>query len=130
MSAGDDGPANPQTPETRLVTARRDDKGQIGSVNPAAAHGSTLLYPTTDDLHAHCAELSYGVSRLSDRALTLPSIHSAGRRSSAGDRPARSRQSSDNCRQVVRDDNHPFTMTLNPAPGSTKKYKSQVPLYL
>jgi hypothetical protein len=25
---------------------------------------------------------------------------------------------------------HPFTMTLNPAPGSTKKYTSQVPLYL
>ena len=60
MSFSNDGPSNPQKPETRLVTAGRDTKGQRGFVNPAVYHGSTVLYPTAEDLHAHRAEFSYG----------------------------------------------------------------------
>src|ERR1700742_4350622 len=46
--------------ETTLVTAGRDTKAQKGFVNPPVVHGSTVLYPTADDLHAHRAEFSYG----------------------------------------------------------------------
>src|SRR5438128_65578 len=60
MSFSNDGPSNPQKAETRLVTAGRDTKGQRGFVNPAVFHGSTVLYPTAQDLHAHRAGCSYG----------------------------------------------------------------------
>jgi cystathionine beta-lyase len=60
MSSSNDEPSNPQKTETRLVTAGRDTKGQRGFVNPAVFHGSTVLYPTAEDLHAHRAEFSYG----------------------------------------------------------------------
>jgi cysteine-S-conjugate beta-lyase len=46
--------------ETRLVTAGRDPKAQHGFVNPPVVHGSTVLYPTADDLHAHRGEFQYG----------------------------------------------------------------------
>jgi hypothetical protein len=32
--------------------------------------------------------------------------------------------------EVVPNDNHPFTMTVNPAVQSTKNFTPQVPLYL
>jgi cystathionine beta-lyase len=48
------------TPETRLVTAGRDTAAQKGFVNPPVFHGSTVLYPTAADLHAHRAEFTYG----------------------------------------------------------------------
>ena len=53
---------NPQSQqaETRLVTAGRDPQAQKGFVNPAVFHGSTVLYPTAEDLHAHRAEYTYG----------------------------------------------------------------------
>src|SRR5689334_12278614 len=54
------GTANPQKVETRLVTAGRDTKAQRGFVNPPVFHGSTVLYPTAEDFHAHRAEFSYG----------------------------------------------------------------------
>jgi cystathionine beta-lyase len=60
MTFSNDGPSNPQKAETRLVTAGRDSKAQKGFVNPAVFHGSTVLYPTADDLHAHRAEFQYG----------------------------------------------------------------------
>jgi len=60
MSFSNDGPSNPPKPEIRLVTAGRDTEGQRGFVNPAVFHGSTVLYPTAEDLHAHRAEFSYG----------------------------------------------------------------------
>ena len=60
MSFSNDGPSNPHKPETRLVTAGRDTKGQRGFVNPAVFHGSTVLYSTAEDLHAHRAEFNYG----------------------------------------------------------------------
>src|SRR3954447_11345262 len=59
MSFSNDGP-DPQRTETRLVTAGRDTKAQKGFVNPAVFHGSTVLYPTAEDLHAHRGEFQYG----------------------------------------------------------------------
>jgi len=52
--------ATPQKAETRLVTAGRDTKAQKGFVNPPVFHGSTVLYPTAEDFHAHRAEFTYG----------------------------------------------------------------------
>jgi len=46
--------------ETRLVTAGRDTKAQKGFVNPPVVHGSTVLYPTAEDLHAQRGEFRYG----------------------------------------------------------------------
>jgi cystathionine beta-lyase len=60
MNSSKDGPSNPQKAETRLVTAGRDTKAQKGFVNPAVFHGSTVLYPTAEDLHAHRSEFQYG----------------------------------------------------------------------
>ena len=68
MSFSNDGPSNPQKPETRLVTAGRDTKGQRGFVNPAVFHGSTVLYPTAEDLHAHRADSPTDVTALRPRA--------------------------------------------------------------
>jgi len=45
--------------ETTLVTAGRDTKAQRGFVNPPVVHGSTVLYSTADDLHAHRGEFQY-----------------------------------------------------------------------
>ena len=53
-------PSHPQHPATRLVTAGRDTKAQKGFVNPPVFHGSTVLYPSAEDLHAHRAEFTYG----------------------------------------------------------------------
>src|SRR5512141_452779 len=60
MSSSDDGPSKPQKVETILVTAGRDTKAQKGFVNPPVFHGSTVLYPTAEDLHAHRGEFTYG----------------------------------------------------------------------
>src|SRR4030088_2054164 len=59
-SSGDDGASNPLKAETTLVTAGRDTKAQKGFVNPPVVHGSTVLYPTAEDLHAHRGEFQYG----------------------------------------------------------------------
>ncbi len=56
----DDERSNPQNAETTLVTAGRDTKAQKGFVNPPVVHGSTVLYPTAEDLHAHRGEYQYG----------------------------------------------------------------------
>ncbi len=60
-----DGPdaLNAQKAETRLVTAGRDTKAQKGFVNPPVVRGSTVLYPTSDDLHHHRGEFQYGRRR-------------------------------------------------------------------
>jgi cysteine-S-conjugate beta-lyase len=50
----------PVKAQTTLVTAGRDTKAQKGFVNPPVVHGSTVLYATADDLHAHRAEFQYG----------------------------------------------------------------------
>jgi cystathionine beta-lyase len=59
-SSGDDEQSSPRRAETTLVTAGRDTKAQKGFVNPPVVHGSTVLYPTADDLHAHRGEFQYG----------------------------------------------------------------------
>ncbi|HET7888757.1 MAG TPA: cystathionine beta-lyase [Bradyrhizobium sp.] len=58
-SAGDDS-TPPLKIETVLATAGRDTKAQKGFVNPPVVHGSTVLYPTADDLRAHRGEFRYG----------------------------------------------------------------------
>ena len=58
--SGNGGPTNPLKAETILVTAGRDTKAQKGFVNPPVVHGSTVLYPTAADLHAHRGEFQYG----------------------------------------------------------------------
>ena len=50
----------PVKPDTRLVTAGRDTKGQHGFVNPAVYHASTVLYPTAEDQVAHRSRYQYG----------------------------------------------------------------------
>ncbi len=60
MKTSGAGETTPQQAETRLVTAGRDREAQKGFVNPAVFHGSTVLYPTAEDLHAHRAEYTYG----------------------------------------------------------------------
>jgi cystathionine beta-lyase len=61
MSAsGDDRRPTSQKVETTLVTAGRDTGAQKGFVNPPVVHGSTVLYPTADDLRAHRGEFRYG----------------------------------------------------------------------
>jgi cysteine-S-conjugate beta-lyase len=60
MSAGDDKDTTPMKIETVLATAGRDTKAQKGFVNPPVVHGSTVLYPTVDDLRAHRGEFRYG----------------------------------------------------------------------
>ncbi len=52
--------SKPLKAETTLVTAGRDTQAQKGFVNPPVVHGSTVLYPTADDLHAHRGEFQYG----------------------------------------------------------------------
>jgi cystathionine beta-lyase len=61
MSASEDDrrPTSPKA-ETTLVTAGRDTRTQKGFVNPPVVHGSTVLYPTADDLRAHRGEYRYG----------------------------------------------------------------------
>jgi cystathionine beta-lyase len=59
-SAGKDQKTTPLKAETTLVTAGRDTRAQKGFVNPPVVHGSTVLYPTADDLHAHRGEFHYG----------------------------------------------------------------------
>lgn len=45
---------------TTLVTAGRDTLAQRGFINPPVVHGSTVLYPTAEDLRAHRGEFQYG----------------------------------------------------------------------
>src|SRR5258707_10777157 len=57
---GKDGRSTPLKAETTLVIAGRDTRAQKGFVNPPVVHGSTVLYPTAEDLHAHRGEFQYG----------------------------------------------------------------------
>jgi cystathionine beta-lyase len=56
----DDGRSTPLKAETTLVIAGRDTRAQKGFVNPPVVHGSTVLYSTAEDLHAHRGEFQYG----------------------------------------------------------------------
>lgn len=50
----------PLNAETRLITSGRDTIAQKGFINPPIVRGSTVLYPTAEDLHAHRSEYGYG----------------------------------------------------------------------
>jgi cystathionine beta-lyase len=83
-SPGDDGQSKPPRAETALVTTGRDTRAQKGFVNPPVVHGSTVLYPTADDLHAHRGEFQYGrhgtptTKALQDALMTLEGPACAG----------------------------------------------------
>src|ERR1700758_4641979 len=78
------GAQNPQTAETRLATSGRDTKAQKGFVNPPVFHGSTVLYPSVEDLHAHRGEFTYGrhgtptTRALQDVLMALEGLQCAG----------------------------------------------------
>jgi cystathionine beta-lyase len=82
--SNDDGQSPQLKPETALVTSGRDTKAQKGFVNPPVFHGSTVLYPTAADLHAHRGEFQYGrhgtptTRALQDALMTLEGPHCAG----------------------------------------------------
>jgi len=84
MNSTDDDRLGPQQAETRLVTAGRDTTAQKGFVNPPVVHGSTVLYPTAEDLHAHRGEFQYGrmgtptTKALQDALMALEGPHCAG----------------------------------------------------
>src|SRR6201992_83936 len=59
-ASGHDPQSAPLNAETILVTAGRDTRAQKGFVNPPVLHGSPVLYPTAEDLHAHRGEFQYG----------------------------------------------------------------------
>ncbi len=59
-SPKDHGPSKKLDPQTELVTSGRDTVAQKGFINPPIVRGSTVLYPTADDLHAHRGEFQYG----------------------------------------------------------------------
>jgi cystathionine beta-lyase len=59
-SSTGDGASKPHRAETELVISGRDTSAQKGFVNPPVVHGSTVLYPTAEDLHAHRGEFQYG----------------------------------------------------------------------
>ncbi|MEH2509076.1 cystathionine beta-lyase [Nitrobacteraceae bacterium AZCC 1564] len=62
MKSPKDAPSSskPLDPRTELVTSGRDTVAQKGFVNPPIVRGSTVLYPTAEDLHAHRGEFQYG----------------------------------------------------------------------
>ena len=66
------------------MTAGRDTKAQKGFVNPPVVHGSTVLYPTADDLHAHRGEFQYGrhgtptTKALQEALMAIEGPHCAG----------------------------------------------------
>ena len=56
----DGGTSKPLSPQTGLVMSGRDTLAQKGFINPPVVRGSTVLYPTAEDLHAHRGEFQYG----------------------------------------------------------------------
>ena len=60
ISPKDNRPSKPLDPQTELVTSGRDTVAQKGFINPPVVRGSTVLYPTAEDLHAHRGEFQYG----------------------------------------------------------------------
>lgn len=69
---------------TGLVTSGRDTLAQKGFINPPIVRGSTVLYPTAEDLHAHRGEFQYGrhgtptTKALIDALMTLEGPNCSG----------------------------------------------------
>jgi len=74
----------PLQPETRLVTAGREPRFLHGFINPPIVRGSTVLYPTADDIRHDRGEFQYGrqgtptTKALSDALATLEGPNCAG----------------------------------------------------
>ncbi|MBI3700492.1 MAG: cystathionine beta-lyase [Afipia sp.] len=83
-SSKDHGHTGPLKPQTELVTSGRDTVAQKGFINPPVVRGSTVLYPTADDLHAHRGEFQYGrhgtptTKALQDALMALEGPNCAG----------------------------------------------------
>lgn len=83
LSKGDR-PTDSLRAETRLVVSGRDTASQKGFVNPPIVRGSTVLYPTANDLYAHRGEFQYGrygtpsTRALQDALAALEGPHCAG----------------------------------------------------
>ena len=83
-SSKDGGASKPPKPQTGLVTSGRDTTAQKGFINPPVVRGSTVLYPTAEDLHAHRGEFQYGrhgtptTKALQDALMTLEGPNCAG----------------------------------------------------
>ena len=82
-------PKNPadlpdQKADTRLVTGGRDARFSHGFINTPAVRGSTVLYPTADDLRNDRGEFQYGregtptTAALSDALRALEGPNCAG----------------------------------------------------
>ncbi len=84
VSSSGSGSSDQLGPETRLVTSGRDTRAQKGFVNPPVVHGSTVLYPTAEDLRAHRGEFQYGrhgtptTKALQDMMMALEGSQCAG----------------------------------------------------
>jgi cystathionine beta-lyase len=59
MNSSGPNESKPHQTETLLVIAGRDTTAQNGFVNPPVVRGSTVIYPTAADLHAHTGEFRY-----------------------------------------------------------------------
>jgi cystathionine beta-lyase len=59
-SSQNDASSRPYDVTTELVTSGRDTLAQRGFVNPPVVRGSTVLYPTAEDLHQNRGEFNYG----------------------------------------------------------------------
>ncbi|KQW23110.1 cystathionine beta-lyase [Afipia sp. Root123D2] len=83
-SPQDKKPSRTLAPATGLVTSGRDTLAQKGFINPPIVRGSTVLYPTAEDLHAHRGEFQYGrhgtptTKALIDALMTLEGANCAG----------------------------------------------------
>lgn len=74
----------PQSPETGLVTSGREARFLHGFVNPPIVRGSTVLYPTADDIRNDRGEFQYGregtptTKALTDALVALEGPNCAG----------------------------------------------------
>jgi cystathionine beta-lyase len=76
--------SKPRKTETLLVIAGRDTTVQNGFVNPPVVRGSTVIYPTAADLHAHTGEFRYArygtptTKALQQASMAIEGPHCAG----------------------------------------------------
>lgn len=83
-SSSNNNPPRPHDVATELVTSGRDTLAQRGFVNPPVVRGSTVLYPTAEDIRLHRGEFQYGrqgtptTKALQNALMTLEGPNCAG----------------------------------------------------
>ena len=83
-NSDDEATLRPLSAETLLVVEGRDRRYLNGFVNPPVVHGSTVLYPTADDLRNERGEFHYGregtptTNALTDALMALEGPRCAG----------------------------------------------------